>query len=72
MKTINQLLDKMDRLPVDSMQPLGTIRQNLIDTKRQHPKGGLIVPDNSQQIDDIINDARAQNRKQITETAVAY
>ena len=47
LKTINQLLDKFDTLKLDQMTPeLGKIRQNLIDMKRQSPKGGLISIEN--------------------------
>lgn len=69
--TINQLLDKFDSLKIDQMNSkLGTIRQNLIDMKRQSPKGGLITIENSKEIIALINDARAKQRQPSTEKAV--
>jgi len=71
LKTINQLLDKFDTLKLDQMTPeLGKIRQNLIDMKRQSPKGGLISIENSKEIVGLINDARALNRQPKAEKAV--
>ena len=56
--TINQLLDRFDQVTIDQMNPyLGKLRQNLINLKRNHPKGGLRKVENAKQIMSIIEDA---------------
>jgi hypothetical protein len=67
--TINQILDKFDQVPIDAMSaPLGRIRQNLINDKRSHPKGGLIKEPNTQMILFLI-EASIKNDSNRTETA---
>ena len=68
--TTNQLIDKIEQLPIDSISPaLGCIRQNLIDVKKGHPKGGLIVEPNTRMILFLINQAKASPRCQPVQKA---
>lgn len=56
MKTINQLLDQISDIPLDSMtEELGYIRQKLIDLKKSSPERGLTKVKNTEQIQDIID-----------------
>ena len=56
MKTINQLLDQISDIPLDSMtEELGYIRQKLIDLKKSSLERGLTKVKNTEQIQDIID-----------------
>lgn len=56
MKTINQLLDQISDIPLDSMtEEIGYIRQKLIDLKKSSPERGLTKVKNTEQIQDIID-----------------
>jgi len=69
--TINQLLDKINELKLDDMnQHIGTIRQNLINMKREHPKGGLRRIENSEHILELIQSAKVDHST--AETAKLY
>jgi len=54
--TCNQLLEKFGDIKINSMTPeLSKIREQLIEFKRSHIKGGLMEIENSKTIVDIIN-----------------
>lgn len=58
MKTVNQLLDRIDSLRIDAITPaLAHVRQQLIDFKRQHPKGGLTFISNTDRVMQLIGQA---------------
>lgn len=68
LKTINQLLDKISDLTLDEMTiELGEIRQQLIDRKKSHPKGGLLKVGDTDDIMEMIAKARLHS----TQTATA-
>jgi len=70
--TTNQLIDKFDSIPIDSMSPqLGRIRQNLINMKRSHPKGGLIKEPNTQMIMFLI-EAAINNHNKVETASKTY
>jgi hypothetical protein len=57
--TCNQLLDKFSEIKIDSMTPeLGKKRQQLIELKRSTPKGGLMLIEESEEILNLINNAK--------------
>ncbi len=57
--TINQLLDEINELKIDSITPaIGKIRQNLINHKKESAKGGLIKVDQTHSIMLLISHAK--------------
>ena len=57
LKTINQILDAISEIKMDSMTlKLGEVRQTLIDYKKDTSKGGLYLVENTAEIMELIND----------------